>query len=404
MLRIRSRWPAVVVLSTVLTVLAGFPAGGARHGAGAAGYSFVNFEPGGPPGTVCPSTGTACTNASAEPAIRAAADGTFYGSSEHGLGGGTDAWKSTDGGQHYTALASPNAVSSSNSTGFAPGGGDTDLAVAPAKNALGNYNVYVASLNLANVDVSTSTDGGTTWKLNATGATVPVDDREWIAADGASKVCISYHDIATSNIYVNCSNDAGTTFTQLGDAIDANHAFLLQNNEIGNLAIDPPSHTVYQVFDGIKDASEVECNTAGGCATHVAWMAVSNNGGASFTDYPVYVGPDATVSYNHNFVNVSVDRGGNVYAVFSDNHSIYYSFSTSQGKTWSAPQQVNQTPSATAIFPWSVAGDAGKLDIVWYGTSYYDGTNPSDNYPATAVWYVYFAQSLTATTAGSAFS
>src|SRR5256885_7161870 len=28
------------------------------------------------------------------------------------------------------------------------------------------------------VDVSTSTDGGTTWKLNPTGATIPGDDRE----------------------------------------------------------------------------------------------------------------------------------------------------------------------------------------------------------------------------------
>src|SRR6266542_1966167 len=73
---------------------------------------------------------------------------------------------STAGGRHYTGLASPNQVSGNNDTGFAPGGGDVDVAVAPAKNATGFYNVYVASLSLANVDVSTSTDGGTTWKLN----------------------------------------------------------------------------------------------------------------------------------------------------------------------------------------------------------------------------------------------
>src|SRR5690242_21096017 len=36
-----------------------------------------------------------------------------------------------------------------------------------------------------------------------------VDDREWIAADGASKVCVSYHDAVTFNIDVNCSADAG---------------------------------------------------------------------------------------------------------------------------------------------------------------------------------------------------
>jgi hypothetical protein len=54
-------------------------------------------------------------------------------------------------------------------------------------------------------------DGGQTWALNLTSATIPGDDRDWIAADGASKVCISYHDIATFNIDVDCSFDAGTT-------------------------------------------------------------------------------------------------------------------------------------------------------------------------------------------------
>src|SRR5689334_5381250 len=73
---------------------------------------FKSFELGDAPGTVCPgATGSACTNGAAEPAIRAAADGTLYASSEVGLGAGTDAWKSSDGGLHYTTLASPNQTS-----------------------------------------------------------------------------------------------------------------------------------------------------------------------------------------------------------------------------------------------------------------------------------------------------
>src|SRR6266566_2822640 len=47
----------------------------------------------------------------AQPAIRADATGTFYVSSELGLSAGTLAWKSTDGGLHYTALESPNQLS-----------------------------------------------------------------------------------------------------------------------------------------------------------------------------------------------------------------------------------------------------------------------------------------------------
>src|SRR5256884_8696145 len=181
-------------------------------------FTFENFEVGAATGTVCPGS-SACTNGAAEPAIRADATGTFYVSSELGLAAGTLAWKSTDGGLHYTALESPNQISQAFG-GVGPGGGDTGLSTAPDANASGIHNVYVASLSLANVTVSTSQDGGNTWSKNVLSATIPGDDREWIAADQASKVCISYHDIVTFNIDVNCSFDAGATFTQLGSAID----------------------------------------------------------------------------------------------------------------------------------------------------------------------------------------
>jgi hypothetical protein len=204
---------------------------------------------------------------------------------------------------------------------------------------------------------------------------------------------------------VDCSFNAGTTFTQLGDAFDPTHApFLVQNNEIGNLAIDPNTHDIYQTFSGIANANEEVCATQGTCGYHVVWMAVSTDGGKTFTDRVVYTNPDPTVSYGHQFVNVSLDKAGNLYSVFSDNHNIYYSYSTTHGTTWSAPVKVNTSPAQTAIFPWSVANNAGHLDIVWYGTSYYDGTNPPDTYPTSAAWYVYLAQSMNATSARATFT
>jgi hypothetical protein len=352
-------------------------------------------------GESCPNSTTPCINIAAEPQIRADNAGNFYGSSENGLGGGTEAWKSSDGGMHYTTLPSPNAASQTSQPAVAPGGGDTDIAIAPAQNANGLYNVYVASLSLANIDVSTSTDGGNSFKLNPTGASIPGDDREWIAADGINKVCLSYHDVATSNIDVNCSYDAATTFTQLGDAIDTAHAYNIDNNEIGNLAIDPTSHYIYQTFSGIDQSDVVGSTLAQGVGYHVVYMAVSTDGGSTFTNYKVFDNPNVAASYGHQFVNVSVDRAGNVYSVYSDNHNVYYSYSTTHGQTWSGPYQINKAPSATAIMPWSVAGDNGKLDVVWYGTSYYDGTTVPDNYPSSAAWYVYFAQNLSAASGGS---
>jgi hypothetical protein len=397
---LRLHRPAVAVLAGA--VLAVCASGADATGAGGAqGPRFVNFEfaatPPAPVGTVCPGS-TACWNHAVEPAIRADRDGTFYVASENTLFKGTIAATSTDGGLHYASLPSPNALSGGNAPGFAPGGGDADVATAPERNPAGFYNVYVASLTLANVSVSTSRDGGASWSLNPHAAVIEGDDREWIAADGASKVCISYHDLATFNVNVDCSFDAGATFTQhaLPGAIDADHAFLLQNNQHGNLAIDPVSHVVYQPLAGIAGPHEVACSLVNACKFHALWMAVSTDGGLTFTDYPVHVGASDQVGFNHMFPNVTIDSAGNVYVLFSDDHNVYYALSTDQGRTWSKPVRVNGPPARTAIFPWAVAGDDGKLDVVYYGTTYYDGSTPPDRYPLSAEWYAYFAQDLDA--------
>jgi len=384
--------------------------------------TFINYELAGNPfttgasvGTTCPNTLRTCMNTEGEPQIRAAPDGSFYGSSENvfcvigGQCGGTFAYKSTDGGQHFTTLPLPNSASSGR-IGFSPAGGDTDIAVAPVRNLKGFFNVYVASLAtsppLANVYVSTSRDGGGSWVLNPTGASIPVDDREWIAADGTDKVCVSYHAIsATNDIFVTCSLDGGASFTQTGNAFDPTHVAFLAgfNNVIGNLAIDPRNHAVYQVFSSVASAAELaQCTIF--CHVHTVWIAVSTDGGLTFTDNIVYNNPNTSLDYGHQFINVNVDIAGNVYVVYSDNHNIFYSFSKTLGQTWSGPFQINNGQSKTAIFPWSAAGSDGALDVVWYGTNYFDGVNPPDNYPMTAAWKVYFSQNLKATTPGSSWS
>jgi hypothetical protein len=274
--------------------------------------------------------------------------------------------------------------------------------VATEKNPTGRYNVYVSSLTSLNVDVSTSTNRGKTWQLNPVSAVVGgADDREWIAADGASKVCVSYHD-GEQNIEVNCSSDAAATFTQLAGALDVQHVFQIGENEIGNLAIDPRTHDVFQAYSAITTAAEATCASAGTCGFHGVYMAVSTDGGRTFTDRTVHVNKHANVEYGHQFVNVSVDRAGNVYAVYTDDHHVYYSFSTTHGQTWHGPFRVSSS-KGTQIFPWSTAGDAGKLDVVYYQTSYFDSKRTPDTYPRKADWTVGFAQNLRALRPGSAW-
>jgi hypothetical protein len=393
---------ALAILICGLLLLAGSATASKRSAAA----HFVNFGLAQTPGVTCPGS-KKCQNPAAEPQIRADGDGIFYAASENSVGQGTEAWRSVDGGTHYLALPSPDQGSQSNSSGFAPGGGDVDIATATAKNSSHTYNVYVASLYLANISVATSSDHGKTWSLNPAAATLGgADDREWIAADGASKVCLSYHD-GEQNIEVNCSTDAGSTFTQLASAIDTGHVYQVANNAIGNLAIDPKTHDIFQTYSAITSANEVACapqpGSAGTCGYHGVYMAVSTDGGQTFTDYPVYVNKNATVSYGHQFVNVSVDKAGNVYSVYTDDHHVYYSFSTDHGKTWKGPYRIS-SPGGTQIEPWSTAGDAGKLDVVYYQTPYAKQGQTPDNYPNKAKWTVGFAQNLDALKPGSKWS
>src|SRR5882672_5573765 len=60
----------------------------ASRSGGGGSFAFVNFALGAAPGTVCPGA-AGCTNGAAEPMIRADAAGTFYVSSELGVGSGT---------------------------------------------------------------------------------------------------------------------------------------------------------------------------------------------------------------------------------------------------------------------------------------------------------------------------
>jgi hypothetical protein len=68
--------------------------------------------------------------------------------------------------------------------------------------------------------------------------------------------------------------------------------------------------------------------------------------------------------------------------------------SKDRGQTWSKPIKVNRAPQTTT-FPWIVAGDAGKIDVVYYGTSAI-GPSP-EKVPDSSLWKVWMAQSLNAT-------
>ncbi|HEX9515546.1 MAG TPA: hypothetical protein VF940_05145 [Streptosporangiaceae bacterium] len=358
-----------------------------------------------------PAGSTSRNNQAAEPQIRADPAGTFYISSENGLGAGTDAWSSSDGGRTYRSLPQPNEQSSASggTTGVAPGGGDTDLATAPARNSSATYNVYVASLTLGSVTVSLSQDGGHSWVNDVTSAKVPGDDREWITAAGSSGFYLSYHAVGSGDeIIVNQGQvvagqpTTATTYDAINPSQTDIYLGTVADNQIGNIAVDPRTGDVYQVFVGCPPSPTAVANCS---ALNTAYMAVGVpsvlNGASSltFTDYVIHQSASASADLANNFPAVAVDTAGNVYATWSDDHSVYLAYSTDHGRRWSTPGRVDHgAAAATAIYPWVTAGHSGAVDVVFYGTpaaaNYQTcgqaGTYTCDNEP----WSVFFSQNL----------
>ncbi|MGZ6706595.1 MAG: hypothetical protein ACXVFN_06570 [Solirubrobacteraceae bacterium] len=364
----------------------------AKRGKHAATAGSSTFDYGQPQADTVGATGCG-TNVDGEPAIHVSrANDVFFGS-ERGLGGGSDAWRALGGVggpgasacQQAEYRGQPNAVS-----GTGASGGDIDLAIAPEKNATGHYNVYVASLNLASVNVASSQDDATTFSQVPVVAGLPGDDREWVAAYGPSTALLTYHDITTNNIDVLRSDDGGTTYAQTARAIPDTD-YKAQNNELGNIVIDhrnPPAggaagdFLAYQSFVAPHDANDSNYDEA--------FVAVSKDGGKTFTDQPVPCSYTAGKDLDHNFPNVSVAPDGSLWYAWSDEQNVKTAVSHDQGQTWSCSGNV-ATGLKRGIFPWLAATSAG-VDLVFYGTP--DATGPN------MTWYAEFAQNTAGTTGG----
>ena len=164
------------------------------------------------------------------------------------------------------------------------------------------------------------------------------------------------------------------------------------------------------------------CQTAGGIATpcvldvRIAGNAVTDNAigkspyaGQTYLAFQgakgvgvVVVNPDnKTAPITERFIpgnngqilfpTIAVDRSGIIYEAWADSATAQIKFASSpdQGKTWSGVQTVNGAPAATTVMPWIVAGDKGRVDVVFLGTQ--NSAPPTTNY---GPWFGFMAQTL----------
>jgi hypothetical protein len=373
---------------------------------------------------LAPAKSTGLTrNEDGEPGIGVSPSGQFWVASDiapyaahdpridpvAGLLSGADIWSSSDGGRTYRWHADPFSLAQ-NTAGLA--GEDTDLAVAPQKNAQGFYNVYAASLWVGSSSVASSQDGGKTWNVNPLGG-VPTQDRPWLAADGPCTLYVAYHELPaftpTISTYDVCTN--ANVPVSNGAALDPVHSTNLTlsdfpglSNSFNKQAVDtspssPHRHALYvpmslckvdQFPDVIVNANSSSCPKG----TQYL-VAVSTDGGQTFTYHPVALDPSGASLVWTGTVNT--DGAGTVYFAWSDEKNSYLDVSRDGGKTWTKPKKLN-APNTAAVYPTVAGGKAGRVDIAWYGT-----TRPGDanntkvmgkpNASGSAKWTVQLARS-----------
>jgi hypothetical protein len=352
-------------------------------------------------------------------------------------------WRSTDHGQSFHLVPGDLATFGKPTTCI--GGGDSALAVDTANR------LYFADLQgLTNVSNSVSSDQGATWLTTCNAANDVGVDRPWIATFGDPQnggalyqtvdqigQCVgaceqSLGQVGANVVEITRSQD-GVTFTPLpaqqiepdgivsGIVTDSNggvyiaHTGLVDTsgNIVGGADANSNDNAVVVVRFPNGYSSAVSTPLATGqtlcqmspstCTTSVVYRAPLNANGNS------------TVTVGQDFSPIAIDRAGNLYVTWSQasvdstgnvssSSQIYMAVSTDHGAHWGAPVRVTAaTPTLqTNLFPWIAAGDPGRVDIVWYGTSTL-GSCPSQPCGSRAIqahWSVMMAQSLNAVVNG----
>ena len=363
-----------------------------------------------------------------EPSMIVDSQGDIYVESIRGVPGGLDLWrwyKTADGGPNadgtlpFKYEGQPDCgmfvTPFCTQSGLAPGGGDGDLAVNTPDPSNSNIpNLAVVSLAAAEVTSSHSTNRADTFSTpNPATAGVPFDDRMWI--DGfsdPSHVYMEYHDFGTtSQIFVQRSADGGVTYTDaLGTAVDAATEPSVgppTGNIAGQIKVDNSSCSshgnLYQIFVGPDNPTDNAKNS--GAFLNAAYVGVATgvsvtNPTLSFTDYKIFsCGAGSTcpsgAGLGNLFPGIAVDNFGYVYATWSDNTDVYYSFSTNHGTRWSQAIKLTQNTSQAGksnVFPWIAADANGHVAVAWYGA---DQAGNSNTVSATNThWNVFVAESV----------
>jgi len=136
------------------------------------------------------------------------------------------------------------------------------------------------------------------------------------------------------------------------------------NNIQSKLIADPHTHNVYDIY-AAGETGVLKGRTF--TPNHII-VSRSRDNGRTWTANIAFTAPPGK-SLAFIFPALAVDPvNGNLYAVWSDGHTVSVASSTDEGTSWTSPVAVSSAPATTAVLPW-VAASNGVVDVVYYGTS-----------------------------------
>ena len=345
-------------------------------------------------------------------------------------------FKSSDLGQTFRIPA--HVPSFGQTFGTGGGGGDSYQVVGQT-----THKVFFVDLpGPGCVTMNTSADQGETWVGDNIGcgqSPGAIDDRQWDAVDENAPLPAGN----SGNVYVsfiNFTNIAFPTLALARSTHDGATGTFVTDSLCNTLAAPGPgqtptattcpdpldsalqvagppvvdysnTHNLYIPF--VRGTPIIPGVSAG--PPYSLWVAKSTDGGSTWTRNQV---ADLGAHNPQNlFPEMTVDTAGNLYYTWSQTQGpssdssgltgeqdVYYTFSTDSGTTWAAPIPLTQESNDSAVMPWMVAGDPGRVDLVYYKAT--SGLNSNVGFDANGnpmVWNVYFAQSLNALNTGSNF-
>jgi len=270
-------------------------------------------------------------------------------------------FKSTDGGATWQNVQQIPMYGRD----LCAGGGDSDIAASP------DGALFLIDLNLENVPIDVSTDGGATWTFNCNSSVLPGVDRQWVAATN-EYVWISVNHLALGSI-VYRSDRMGLPSDGLVFGAP------VQVSLGGAIVVDPATGTLYLAGSG----AEVE---------------ISTDNGESFQK--VQTGLSAKdVDLSNSFISIALDNSGNVFVAGAGKDGIRVSGSSDQGKTWTPaakfqPYASGEKPESgdgEYGFAWVAAAGNGTVGFAWYGWP--SGNETGAYQMAKPGYYVFAGQS-----------